>query len=127
MMTAAKAKELSQFFQNEVWEFADDMTPGDIKRTITARWVLTWKVDEETGLPKAKARLVLRGFEDPDLTKMKTNSPTAGRTARQVFLTIAGNNTWTLVVGDVTAAFLSGSGQEFKRRIIARLPAVDQS
>jgi len=105
MMPAAKAKELSQFFQNEVWEFADDMTPGDIKRTITARCVLTWKVDEETGLPKAKARLVLRGFEDPDLTKMKTNSPTAGRTARQVFLTIAGNNTWILVVGDVTAAF----------------------
>ena len=59
MMPAAKAKELSQFFQNEVWEFADDMTPGDIKRTITARCVLTWKVDEETGLPKAKARLVL--------------------------------------------------------------------
>eukprot|EP00435_Cladocopium_sp_Y103_P029592 s669_g7.t1 len=122
-MTAAKAKELTQFFQNEVWEFADNMTEGDKKRIITARWVLTWKVDEETGLPRAKARLVLRGFEDPDLTKIKTTSPTAGRTARQIFLTIAGNNMWILVVGDVTAAFLSGSGSEFKRRILVRLPA----
>ena len=123
MMTQAKAKELTQFFQNEVWEFADNLTQGDLKRTITARWVLTWKTDEETGLPKAKARLVLRGFEDPDLTKMKTASPAAGRTARQIFLTIAGNNMWLLIVGDVIAAFLSGSGHEFKRMIIAKLPA----
>ena len=89
IMTAAKAKELTQFFQNEVWEFADHMTENNKGRTITARWVLTWKVDEETGLSFAKARLVLRGFGDPDLTKIKTTSPTAGRTARQIFLTIA--------------------------------------
>ena len=66
---------------------------------------------------------MLRGFEDPDLTKIKTTSPTAGRTARQIFLTIAGSNLWLLVVGDLTAAFLSESGSGFKRSIVVRLPA----
>ena len=45
MMTQAKAEELTQFFQNDVWDFADNLTQSDMKRTITARLVLTWKVD----------------------------------------------------------------------------------
>ena len=39
------------------------------------RWVHTWKVDENTGETKAKARLVVKGFTDPDLTEIRSESP----------------------------------------------------
>ena len=38
---------------------------------MRARWVLTWK---STG--KAKARLCVLGFQDPDLTEVLRDSPT---------------------------------------------------
>ena len=37
---------------------------------MRARWVLTWK---STG--KAKARLCVLGFQDPDLTEVPRDSP----------------------------------------------------
>lgn len=61
LMMEAKQKELGQFFSNDVWQFAKNHELKDKSRVVTARWVLTWKIDESTGLPKAKARLVLRG------------------------------------------------------------------
>lgn len=62
-----------------VWELATLQESKDVARAnriITARCVLTWKrVDEdqpgETPIYKAKARLVLRGFEDPGLLSIK--------------------------------------------------------
>ena len=43
----------------------------DQERVMRARWVLTWK---STG--KAKARLCVFGFQDPDLTEVPRDSPT---------------------------------------------------
>ena len=53
----------------------------DPKRVIASRWVLTWKqgpgeVHSGPGGSKAKARLVIRGFKDPDLGQFSTASPT---------------------------------------------------
>ncbi|CAL1164318.1 unnamed protein product, partial [Cladocopium goreaui] len=68
-----KKAELSQYFSNLVWEFAtteEGLRAERRGRAITARWVLTWKkIDQDDGSVrwKAKARLVLRGFEDPDV------------------------------------------------------------
>lgn len=68
-----KKNELNQYFSNAVWQVA---TEGEIenaiknKRVITARWVLIWKrIDDDDGVArwKAKARLVLRGFQDPHI------------------------------------------------------------
>ena len=121
-----KRRELDQYFSNSVWQFA---LTGEIedaiknKRVITARWVLTWKkVEEENGVVrwKAKARLVLRGFQDPDILSMKTAAPTAGRTARCFLLTVAVWMDWQVYCADVQAAFLSGKG--FDRVLIVRLP-----
>ena len=119
-MIEAKKKELKSFFDNRVWEFTglDDVNTG---RTVTARWVLTWKEGDNNGPPVAKARLVLRGFEDPDLGNLDTNSPTATRQSRLLLLGIAPTMGWSLVIGDVKAAFLSGA--EFERKIIVKLPA----
>ena len=51
-------------------------SPG---RIMTMRWVHTWKVSEDTGESKAKARLVVEGFTRPDLTKIRSESPTLSR------------------------------------------------
>ena len=121
-----KRKELDQYFSNAVWQFA---TTSEIesairtKRVISARWVLTWKkLETEDGIArwKAKARLVLRGFQDPDILNMKTASPTAGRTSRTMLLTVAVWMEWSVFCADVQAAFLSGKG--FDRVLIVRLP-----
>ena len=121
-----KRKELDQYFSNAVWQFA---TTSEIesairtKRVISARWVLTWKkLETEDGITrwKAKARLVLRGFQDPDILNMKTASPTAGRTSRTMLLTVAVWMEWSVFCADVQAAFLSGKG--FDRVLIVRLP-----
>ena len=124
----AKKAELDSFFSNAVWEFADEQDTQEAakaKRMVTARWVLTWKRINENELNappkyKAKARLVLRGFEDPDLLTMKTAAPTASRMSRMYLIAFASWKGWVILCGDVKTAFLSGS--PFDRVLIVRLP-----
>lgn len=117
----AKMKELQTYFGNHVWEFADpDFMEENNARVITARWVLTWEWDEENQGPKAKARLVLRGFEDPDLFGLEKSAPTAGRIGKLTLMDFARINGWQVVCGDVRAAFLCGTG--FEREIVVKLP-----
>ena len=47
----------------------------------------TWKVAEDTVETKAKARLVVKGFTDPDLTEIRLESPTLSRFSRQLIFT----------------------------------------
>ena len=118
-MVEAKKKELESYFQNAVWQFTDlEQEPGG--RMVTARWVLSWKNDEDGGPPRAKARLVLRGFEDPDLGDLEKSSPTATRQSKLLLLAYSASEGWTLYGGDVRTAFLSGAN--FDRRIIVKLP-----
>ena len=119
-MVQAKRTELESYFSNQVWQFAED---GENRagRTVSARWVLSWKEPENGGPPKAKARLVLRGFEDPDLMNIEKASPTATRQSKMLLLAFAGNWQWVVFCGDVRTAFLSGA--EFNRKIVVKLPA----
>ena len=123
----AKKTELENYFGNLVWEFAireDGARAERSGRTIIARWVLTWKkIDDNEENPrwKAKARLVLRGFEDPDLLSLQKAAPTASRLARTMLLSVTSWLSWSLTCGDVRAAFLSG--KTFTRELIVRLPA----
>ena len=118
-MIGAKVKELTSYFSNKVWDFVE-MSKVKPERVVTARWVLTWKKDEETGQVKAKARLVLKGFQDPDLLAMDKTAPKASKNSKMLLLTMAPNLGWTILCGDVKAAFLSGA--TFDREIIVKLP-----
>ena len=82
MFRAAKKTEWSQWRSNDVVELIS-RHGIDPHRIISSRWVLTWKRVEETpnSPVKAKARLVIRGFRDPDLGQFSTASPT-DRSAR---------------------------------------------
>ena len=80
---------------------------------MRARFVLKW-VTDQNGNPRAKARLVLQGFSDPDLLQgsLETSSPTLSRIGRQVLLAVAVNEGWSKFIADVSAAFLQGDRQQ---------------
>ena len=87
-------------------------------RLLRSRWVLTWKpldeVDQaETGLArKAKARLVILGYEDPLLDSLPRDSPTLGRDSRMLALQMIASHRWGVRSFDIRTAFLRGSRQD---------------
>ena len=86
------------------------------------RWVHTWKVDEDTGETKAKERLVVKGFTDPDLTEIRSESSTLSRFSRQLTLQLSASRGFRLRRGDVKTAFLSGDREEARRDVYAEPP-----
>ena len=119
-MIVAKKAELTSYFDNAVWEFTS-LLPGEHDRVVTARWVLNWKASNDGGPPKAKARLVLGGFQDPGVFDLEKASPTTTKQSKFVILSLAPIMQWTIFCGDVKTAFLSGAN--FDRKIVVKLPA----
>ena len=66
MFKEAKVKELKSFFDHHVWVF-ETTKEADPARTLTSRILLKWSKNPD-GSPRAKARLIVRGFADPILT-----------------------------------------------------------
>ena len=116
-----KKNELSSIFENGVWEIELDPQSVDHNRVMRARFVLKWAADGKGGL-KAKARLVLQGFADPDLLQgqLDTSSPTLSRSSRQVIIAISEVLSWERWTADVATAFLQGDPQQ--RILWARIP-----
>eukprot|EP00435_Cladocopium_sp_Y103_P032775 s1444_g8.t1 len=116
-----KKAELASIFENQAWEIELHPEKVDWNRVMKARFVLKWAVDSN-GNPRAKARLVLQGFSDPDLLRgeLDTSSPTLSRSSRQILLAIATCKSWLLFISDVATAFLQGDPQ--KRILWARIP-----
>ena len=116
-----KKAELASIFENGVWHLEASPETVDASRIMKARFVLKWANDGKGNL-KAKARLVLQGFSDPDLLsgKLETSSPTLNRSSRQVMLSIMSILGWSAAVADVSTAFLQGDPQQ--RELWARLP-----
>ena len=61
------------------------------------------------GPVKAKCRVVLKGFADPDLEALQRNSPTATPIGFYMLLIIAAGPGWPVGAADASAAFLQGS------------------
>ena len=80
----AKTKELNCWLETSAVRkiMRSKISPN---RIMTSRWILTWKPDPS--MPKgqkAKARLVVRGYQDPELDQVSTESPTLSRDARML-------------------------------------------
>ena len=120
MFHQAKVKELRSFFECGVWEFstAEEATP---ERTLTSRILLKWSRNAD-GSPRAKARLVVRGFNDVDalMGNLETASPTTSRLSRSLLLSVSANLRWRAWSADVSTAFLQGLPQE--RKLWLKLP-----
>ena len=121
LFQAAKVKELQSFFQNDVWVFDTDEN-SDPSRTLSARMLLTWSKNPD-GSPRAKARLIVRGYADVDALngQLETSSPTTTRLSRNMLLSLAATLGWKLWTSDISTAFLQGLPQE--RKIWIKLPA----
>ena len=117
----AKRKELRSFFENEVWQF-DSVQNSEASRTLTARMLLKWSKNED-GSPRAKARLIVRGYADVDALQgsLETSSPTTTRLSRSFLLSLTTMCGWKLWTSDISTAFLQGLPQE--RKLWVKLPA----
>ena len=128
----AKLKEVDSFIKNEaVRKCLDDEETRrafDSNRIVKARWVLTWKLvppEEQSeavadhknnpntvhvsdGTKKAKARIVLLGFQHPSLLDptFKTASPVQSMLGRNLLYAMAADSQWRLEGLDLATAFL---------------------
>ena len=126
MFRVAKAAEWSQWVNNDVVELISRYGV-DPKRIIASRWVLTWKsvpgeVHAGPNGSKAKARLVIRGFRDPDLGQFSTASPTLSRQGRHAIFTVASHFQYRVFTLDAKTAFLAGDQTSRTKPIYTELP-----
>ena len=109
----AKLKELNSWIKEQAVKLVHGKV--DESRVMKMRWIYTLKSDDS-----AKARIVIIGYQDPDLTQLRTTSPTMSRRTRGLFLTASSSLGWTVLKGDVRAAFLQGRESETERQVFAK-------
>ena len=114
----AKGKEIREFIKEHVVARLREGEKVSAEQIMRMRWVLTWKKDDN-GEKRGKARLVVLGFEDPYLGTEDTSSPTLNKRSKQILLQVCVQNSWRLLKGDVTAAFLQGKAAEQTKYALA--------
>ena len=110
----AKDKEVGQWITNSVFKIVR-RAGIPIKRIMAMSWTLTWKEAPEG--TKANARLVAKGFTDPDLLTIKAEAPTLSKLGRHCLFQLACSHKFKLEVGDVSTAFLQGDKEEQNRDV----------
>ena len=111
---AAKNKEVHAWLSHRtVKRVAKGKIPE--KNIMRCRWIYTWKAADASNAEtadgrKAKARLVVLGFEDPDIDHVANDAPTLSKDGRQLLLQKICSNRWKLCSFDISTAFLHGKG-----------------
>ena len=108
----AKRKELKCWIETSTVEplLRNKIHPS---RIMTSKWVLTWKEDHQSpGGRKPKARLVIRGFQDPEVGLVSTESPTLSRDGRMMVLQTVSSKHWQIQSFDIKTAFLRGRSDD---------------
>ena len=107
----AKQDELSCWLQTSALRpiLRKYLNPEQI---LKSRWVLTWKPvtgeGQTAGDKKAKARLVVLGFQDPRITEVARDAPTLTKEGRHAILQTISSYQWILTSFDIKTAFLRG-------------------
>ena len=110
LFDAAKQKEIKAWIDHGT---VQKVTRGTLKpeQIMRCRWILTWKAPEVGGVERrAKARLVVLGFEDPGLAEVPRDAPTLSKDGRQLLLQLVASKGWSLLNFDISTAFLKGKG-----------------
>ena len=117
LFAKAKDKELESWLATDtVRKILRNQVPEG--QLLRSRWVLTWKnldqiEQQELGMSrKAKARLVILGYEDPLIDALPRDSPTLGRHTRMITLQCIASHKWKARSFDIRTAFLGGSRQD---------------
>ena len=113
---AAKNRELDAWGKFQVFSPVPFGTVT--KDVVDTRWVLTWKDLE--GKRTVKARLVARGFQDPDLAAglVDTSSRVSVRSSHLQVISLSALKKWSLWSLDIKNAFLQAD--PFPERFIFR-------
>ena len=113
----AKDKEVSQWLDTEtVRKILRSKIP--MENILRTRWVLTWKaLDPNDVQPgkyhhKAKARLVVLGYEDPNIEDIPRDSPTLQKESRSLIIQYCVSKRWEIQSFDIKTAFLRGSRRD---------------
>jgi hypothetical protein len=117
----AKQAEIANWIQTET---VSRVLRGQIpkEQILKCRWILTWKLLEDVNQDgimnkslrthKPKARLVVLGYQDPNIEEIPRDSPTLSKTSRMLILQTLATHAWQMLSFDVKAAFLQGKPQE---------------
>ena len=103
----AKGVEVRNFIASKAFEVLPPDKRPSRSQAIGMRWILTWKPKDD-GTFKAKARAILKGYQDPKYEFRDTTTPVMTRLTRQILLQVAANRRWKVRKGDVSGAFLQG-------------------
>ena len=109
LFEGAMQKEWNSWVENKVTTICKSRgIPTE--RIIKARWVLVWKKSSDPDVKQQtpKARLVLVGWQDPELGRIATDSPTLRKESKSLVLSICAAMHWVLWGADIKTAFLSG-------------------
>lgn len=116
MFVEAKNKEIQSWLDTQTVcrILRNKITHNNI---LKRRWILTWKdADNNTTLTKyakshrkAKARLVILGYQDPELSNLERDSPTLSKLSQNLLLQLCVSNKWEIGSFDIKTAFLRGS------------------
>ncbi len=108
----AKDKEIDSWISTDtVARIARHQIP--LQNILRCRWILTWKpVDGEVDhkgnnsvKPKTR-RLVVLGYQDPDVDAIPRDSPTMTKLSRMMILQYAASQRWEIESFDIKTAFL---------------------
>ena len=112
----AKENEVSNWLKTGTVQkiFRNQIPPEQVLR---CRFILTWKPLEESDrdpskpqkVSKAKARLVVLGYLDPQITEIPRDSPTLNRHSKMLLLQLIASMSWDLRSFGIKAAFLQGN------------------
>ena len=120
---AAKLEEFKSYLDNDAIRLTDRRKLGRDVNFLTARWVLTVKVDKNGYFSKFKARWVCRGFQDKFAWDQQTDSPTATRYGFRLVAQCAANNFGDLFHLDLKTAVLQGEHYNLSSRsVVVQLP-----
>ena len=102
----AQSRELSQVLVSKAVRSLSRQEEMKINHSkiMSMRWVMTIKCGGD-----AKARLVVLGYQQHNLTSVQSSAPTMSRVARNLVLTICACLHFWIASGDVSSAFLQAS------------------
>ena len=121
MFEKAKQSEIESWISTEtITKILRHQIPRE--NIMKCRWILTWKpidpddkkVSGSKSHPrhKPKARLVVLGFQDPQVDSIPRDSPTLSKLSRMLILQSAASNQWKIGSFDVKTAFLRGQARD---------------
>ena len=92
-------------------------------RAMDTRWARSWKPDEsKLSERRAKARLIINGFTDPDLLDIESHSPTLIREGFMTVLLSVCSHGHKLQFGDVQHSFNTGNPIKRELPLFVRMP-----